>query len=345
MRLRKGSPEAMAWAARMKKARALKIRSVGKLREAQYFGPGGHLGPARKPQRARRYNPSPRYDIGCTANGCTFLRQGLTKKQANQQGCSHANAYGHSVSVVLSGPMKKNPGRAYHVKEAREAHALSTRKDNTLLERAFYRGVEVCHGESARRSNPFYGPGGPSDYRTWHVTIGTAKNPRQLTKNIGGYFVIVQKEARRWRVLAQDREGQISSLNEFMTLPEALNFAERIGHRKNPLAVFSVANPRRRRPSPARRRKSKPGEMRFPMSKLFAGKKYKRNPPKRITANVEGVVYDDVHEVFAEKTGAHDLQGTYRHPFNRGSKVKMLALDNGGLLLQSSAGKKLWREH
>lgn len=83
-----------------------------------------------------------------------------------------------------------------------------------------------------------------------------------------------------------------------------------------------------------------------------AGKRVKKNPiavfglgnpPKEIHATVEGIVYRRCLEVKAEKTGAWQ-KGLWKHPFSKQSKVCILALDNGDLLLHSMAGIRLWKK-
>lgn len=66
------------------------------------------------------------------------------------------------------------------------------------------------------------------------------------------------------------------------------------------------------------------------------------NPPKRVSAKIEGVIYNRCLEVRAEKTGSFE-PGLYRHPFNPKSHVQVLAVDNGDILLHSTNGTKLWR--
>jgi len=66
-----------------------------------------------------------------------------------------------------------------------------------------------------------------------------------------------------------------------------------------------------------------------------------KNPPHSINANIEGIIYNRCIEIRAEKTGYK--AGFYKHPFSRGSKVCILALDNGDLLIHSKAGVKLWQ--
>ncbi len=54
-----------------------------------------------------------KWDLVCRNNGCQFLREGLTKKKANMEATSHANAYGHDVAMVEAvAPIRTrtNPG-------------------------------------------------------------------------------------------------------------------------------------------------------------------------------------------------------------------------------------------
>lgn len=64
------------------------------------------------------------------------------------------------------------------------------------------------------------------------------------------------------------------------------------------------------------------------------------NPGKEIRAKVAGVIYSRCIEIRAEKT-VHK-PGLYRHPFHKKSRVEILALDNGALLIHSRAGERLW---
>ena len=68
---------------------------------------------------------------------------------------------------------------------------------------------------------------------------------------------------------------------------------------------------------------------------------YTANPPKEFCAGIEGTIYNVVKEIRAEKT--RYLPGLYKHPFSKRSKVKMLALDTGDILIHSQAGENLWK--
>lgn len=65
------------------------------------------------------------------------------------------------------------------------------------------------------------------------------------------------------------------------------------------------------------------------------------NPPKSVFARVEGVLYNRIVEIRAQKTGWK--KGFYKHPFE--TDVQLLALDNGDLLVHSVHGYPLWENH
>ena len=76
---------------------------------------------------------------------------------------------------------------------------------------------------------------------------------------------------------------------------------------------------------------------------IYGSTRLKPNPPARINTTVAGVLYNRCVEIRAEKTAAGKLNGLYYHPFLERSKVCVLALDNGDILIHSQAGKKLWK--
>ncbi len=125
-----------------------------------------------------------------------------------------------------------------------------------------------------------------------------------------------------------------------------------VAHRDSAKAARRMKMNPKRRPSLAKHRTVRPGEGRFPMSAVFSGKEkpVKKNPlavftlgnpPTRINTGIAGIVYNICHEIRAEKTGFK--KGLYRHPFSRKSGVQILALDNGDLLIHSTAKVRLWK--
>lgn len=86
--------------------------------------------------------------------------------------------------------------------------------------------------------------------------------------------------------------------------------------------------------------------------KRICGASVKRNPiaiygltgnPRmngHVNAKISGLIYNRVIEVKAQKTAFKP--GYYRHPFSRQNQVKLFGLDNGDLLLHSTAGVRLW---
>lgn len=75
----------------------------------------------------------------------------------------------------------------------------------------------------------------------------------------------------------------------------------------------------------------------------LTGKIAKENPPARVNATIAGVLYNRCREIRAEKTSATGLKGLYYHPFLERSKVMVLALDSGDILIHSQAGERLWK--
>jgi hypothetical protein len=136
----------------------------------------------------------------------------------------------------------------------------------------------------------------------------------------------------------------------------------------NPLAVFTVGNPKRRplkyrslqaikdvgerhlvklaydqlkKPSRVAGRRGMPSTRTArKILKRHGFKEPEGNPPKRLNVGIAGVVYNRALEIRAEKTVYQP--GLYKHPFDRKSQVEVLALDNGDLLLHSIVGVRLW---
>jgi hypothetical protein len=63
----------------------------------------------------------------------------------------------------------------------------------------------------------------------------------------------------------------------------------------------------------------------------------------RVNTGIAGVLYNQVHSVYAEKTigGPGFKPGAYRHDYNS-TDVMAFALDTGDVLLHSRSGTPLW---
>jgi hypothetical protein len=216
----KGSPEAYAWAEKMRAARQKKkrlahtIREAGRRVEQEFFGPGGPL--EVKALKRHTLNPKKdRYNIVCGTGGCVFLREGLSKTEANRQAVSHLNQTGHhNISIV-----RKNPGAKWH--QGEEDVAFRYKKQaKDQLEKAFFAGVEAAHqtsGSAARKlgMNPIgpyeeirisyteakhvadlIGRALPKEQKTvmYIPPKGSQELPFSLTKRKGKYYRIIQKE-------------------------------------------------------------------------------------------------------------------------------------------------------
>lgn len=172
---RKGSPEAKAWAVKMKKAR---IRAAGKRTEQQYFGPRGEVQTSiySQIQKRRREHPEhfidgiPRTNpkgfhnieksgfhrgeyVGYGGGTWKIKKYGTGARLwiAVKQG-GGGEFYGSSFSDLSAKldalAQKKNPGEAWHrgmETTARRYSGAATEK----LEKALFKGVEVAHHDSA----------------------------------------------------------------------------------------------------------------------------------------------------------------------------------------------------
>ena len=135
----------------------------------------------------------------------------------------------------------------------------------------------------------------------------TKKNPQYPRYKAGPYSVDTFVEAQQLAGVVADRTGEpvhVMEKLDHLTSWHSLKVVH--PSRKNPLAVFGLGN-----------------------------------PPNRVSAKVSGIIYTRCLEVKAEKTGRFQ-KGLWKHTFEKGSQVHLLALDNGDILLHSAAGVRLW---
>lgn len=110
-------------------------------------------------------NPPLTFTVQCTANGCMYRREGLTRKTANQAATSHLRTAQHDAVIV-----KENPGEAWHMGKMEEAEYSEKHVKKPSL-KDFYHGKATAHFESAlteragkrTRKNPLavFGLGNP----------------------------------------------------------------------------------------------------------------------------------------------------------------------------------------
>jgi len=198
----------------------------------------------------------------------------------------------------------------------------------------------------------------------WEVEKGTRTKPRIVSRWIQDATgragkQVIQQEATGWRLLQWFRFGNqwsYASLGEYRTLSDALLHADYAlglvrNPRRPPKRWFSscVKQVRRTRP-----RVRDPAAVCGALWHQKAGAAAKRaalareNPiavlgisgnPRR-PARVAGVLYNQTVQVRARKTTYR--RGSYYHDFDPKSAVKVLALDNGDVLLHSTKGLPLW---
>jgi len=147
----KGSPEAYAWAEKMKKARLkAKIRKAGLKQEHKFFGPGAPL-EVKKSKVDIFYvmldgsGASNRVHIVNFKDVPHYSQEGFTIYSGPFYSKQEAEAY---IKRDLRG-VKSNPGAHWHEESARVAGRY--RKDApTNTERLMYAGMEIAHKDSAQ---------------------------------------------------------------------------------------------------------------------------------------------------------------------------------------------------
>lgn len=277
---KKGSPEAYAWAERMRALRK-RIRRAGRKTEKQFF------------------------------------RKGKLKPFGGMEERS-----------------SRNPGASWHEQEERSARK-ARRESVEIPEKTFYAGVESAHRISASAARRMgLNPKRPHSFkgRLWFVVSGTKSGWGIWNEVTEQLYVIPEYGAFKGEikhtygpfVTAKEAEKYLIAIGEGRIVP-----GERLNPGCPPGTFRAYLKKVRSSPSHKRMRKN-------PIAIYGLG-----NPGGRINAKIEGVIYNRVIEVRAEKTGSWK-PGFYRHPFAKRSKVCMLALDNGDILMHSRSGKKLW---
>lgn len=225
---------------------------------------------------------------------------------------------------------RKNPGHGYHEIKAREAkmyeREAAERGRKSLAD--FYHGKDIAHTESEfasraeiaamrRRKNPRR-----KHRHTKHCRCRTKKNPALAIYGLANPPLKWKSCSTQW--------GQKASFAVGVRGCYVILKSER---------KYALA----RKATPQTVRIAKMGEhssYQAAVRKAEAFDHYKKNPPYCV-GKVEGQIYDEVHEVRAQKK--RFMKGPYKHVFNP-NDVVIKGLDNGNLLMQSKSGKPLWIE-
>lgn len=307
MRLRKGSPEAMAWAERMRRARALKIRRVGRHAERKFFGPGAPLDPRTRgnPSASRRWVLWDRH-LSKTSYG-NFVTKRAAQSVWNTLEQEFPGRYvimtRREASLTEMKRDRRNPGERWHRGMAQAARRMGAGERPGPM-KYLAKGMEVAHTDSADAAKRL--GMNPKDYP--NIEKSAFKRGEYVGYGNGVWRIF--RWGSGWR--AVKREGghtidgaTLGDLSEQLAHEAAQKNPRRT--RKNPLAVYGLGN-----------------------------------PPRTISATVEGIIYKRCLEIRAEKLGWKP--GLYRHPFSRSSSVQVLALSTGDLLIHSTKGKRLWSQ-
>lgn len=235
-----------------------------------------------------------------------------------------------------------NPGARYHFQKADEFDRMD-KAARQAWQKDFYHGKAVAHMESGLAARSMRQ--NPGRKRLYAAQIG-ARN-----------FVIVEARSKA-EATKQGRVMQASAMIGPFDSSQALRESIRRGFQGSELSPMFLNNPGRRHGAfrscvrqVGRKLKQRgiPGSAPKICGKALRPNKNPLaiyglgNPGSPVKARVAGVIYNRVHEVRAEKTGGFK-PGLYRHPFTKRSKVCMLALDNGDILIHSQTGARLWKE-
>ena len=264
--LKKGSPEAFAWARKMATAR--RVRKAGKKAERAFFGPGAPLEVKKNPKPHSEFTITEHpiqgggmsygifwYSDGMHTTGFSTAEEAYNNALRHVQ--RHPEKYGKNPLTVVGNPNRKP---AWFYDGASRSYVLDL---------------------------------GSGIYSIRPTGLGF-----RLSYTIGSE-VIYMKDA-----------AEIEDAMDMVDHAQGVKF-------KRPKGIYGST-----RLNPL----------------IVAG-----NPavPSSVNAMVEGVVYNRCIEICAEKTAYRP--GFYRHPFAKKSKVKILALSNGDLLIHSCVGEHLWK--
>ena len=367
----KGSPAAMAWAAKMQAARKKKggarkkagIRESGRKLEEQFFGPGGEVQQSfyRGLQKERREHPE-RFIAGMPRNNPRGFHN--IEKSGFHRG--EYVGYGGGVWRIVKYGTGWNAGR-------KEPQAYFTAPSLEAVSKKLE--------EYAAKKNP--ADIGRDDWEREKAYIEAErwkplgkKNVKAFGRTTGSLYQILQKEAREWRVLYRTfltaGASPALSLGTYKNLDLALIAANRQANdwaRNNPGEAWhkgmehaagaygrrsrepleramykgievahrdSATAARRLGMNPRKERTIRPRHSKNPLA-VFGFP----NPPKSVNVSVAGILYSRCLEIRAEKLKYKP--GLYKHPFTRKAGVQILALDSGDLLVHSTRKVNLWK--
>lgn len=269
-----------------------------------------------------------------------------------RKGSPEAKAWGKRMRGFRK---TRNPGASWHKRKQVEAKQSRTHSYGTSM-KSFYAGKVAAHAESELEAktlgmNPHRRPLVESAARE---LLLFAQNDGMLYKLRGEPIILnlvkkwnkgaydPKKAVDLWMYWATDaakrydRSGDglkifspatryaVAEMQE-SHIREEFSLGNYGAIKKNPISVLGLGNP-----NPGHSMRLKRGRTHlFKHAKLVA-----------LNAKVEGVIYNRVIEIKAQKTSWE--KGYYRHPFGRKSKAQILALDNGDLLIHSTNGTPLW---
>ena len=185
-----------------------------------------------------------------------------------------------------------------------------------------------------RRAPPHPKKGSPEAF-AWAKRMQAARRKKGKRNPGVGYHNVKRLEADRAQRSADDKGKE--KLGQFF-------HGKSVAHLESGLeeeSRFLVARGKRNPPKRKRCRALPRPKSRTRRNPTLAIYGLLGNPPREIRARIEGVVYNRLIEIKAQKTGFQ--KGFYRHTFNGATQACIMALDNGDLLIHSRGRKPLWK--
>lgn len=359
----KGSPAAMAWAAKMQAARKKKggarkkagIRESGRKLEEQFFGPGGEVQQSfyRGLQKERREHPEkfiagmPRKNPKGDYTGVLKLPFYIERAVAfvlhdgprvldwewDRRMSPENKKHFHDFLVSVHHPLAYEAGTPEQrykrfILEYVMPRIEKNPKDFPNIEKSgFHRGEYVGYGGGVWRIVR-YGKGwnaGRQGEPREHFTASTLEEVSKILTTKAEK----KNPGESWHKGMEQAAGHYGRRSR-EPLERAMYKGIEVAHRDSATAARRLGmNPRKERTIRPRHSKNPLAVFGFP------------NPPKSVNVSVAGVLYSRCLEIRAEKLKYKP--GLYKHPFTRKAGVQILALDSGDLLVHSTRRVNLWK--
>jgi hypothetical protein len=372
--LEKGSPAALAWAEKMRKKK-LAIRAAGLRTEAQFFGPGGEFedearAKARTNPTGGPFDKDAARELELYAtNNADLYRQMETPIRLNLEKKYKKGIYQSALAVKLWQGWADEAAKRYNKEfggggsQWFDIFSPATRRHVAQEQEAFHKGeMELGNFQVTAKKNP--------EGRV----LGHAKPKQNKRRGFKPYYywewMGLSPQTGGTNLYQAPRQAGLVGAKKFddgvyIDFQTGVVFTKTtLNPKKKPYLKYKYLSSIKDVPT-RHMLKIAYDTVKHPAKALLGGPSLEEaqeilrrhgvaepknnpitlngNPPARINTGIAGVLYNRCVEIRAEKTTKGKISGLYYHPFLERSKVCILALDNGDLLIHSKAGEKLWR--